>query len=150
MGVATEVTGLTDRQIRHLHQRGLVLPTIGAPSGKGTVARYAFYDLMVLGVLARLRMTADGSRAPGRAINEMEKLRAGGWTQHLLVTGDWQSFWLEQDRGELLGRLDHDALLVTVDLGRLDAQLRTNLERFGIGAPADPQRQAPPDAVAAA
>lgn len=136
MAVATQVSGLTAWQIRHLSDSGLLRPELGVPSGKGSRARYSFYDLIMLRVAQLLGSEQDRL---ARALAELEKLRPGGWTQKLMVTTDWQSYFLYDDVDAARADRGAQALMVVIDLGLIDAQLRLGLGEFGLGAPPDPK-----------
>lgn len=136
IGVASELTGLTQRQIRHLAAGGVIKPSIRPPKGRGSVARYSYFDLLRLKVVERLR--AAGDVAPERlrlAMAELGKVRDGGWDGCLLHTADWETFDLARSAAELDGRMGTGPLWVLVALGPIDRELRDGLARMSLGAP---------------
>lgn len=139
IGVASSVTGLSVKQVRTLAAKNIVLPSLGGPSGPGSMVRYSFFDLLCLRVVERLRAGGDISFGQlTRAASELEKLRGGGWSQRCLVTYDCSVFELYPEPLPPQAVAEAGELLVVVRLLLVDRQLRQGLGAYQLGAPADP------------
>jgi hypothetical protein len=136
IGVASELSGMTARQIRLLGEAGVVRPSLRTPKGRGDSARFSFFDVLRLRVITRLRASGDVPAERLRlAMGELAKVRDGGWEGKLLHTSDWESFALVDDPGRLAAGLGSSALTVVVSLSAVDAELGVELRRLGLSSP---------------
>ena len=64
--VASAVTGATERELRYWDQRGVVTPSIGAASGRGSRRLYSFVDLVQA-------LTAKKLRSGGLSLQKLRR-----------------------------------------------------------------------------
>lgn len=137
IGVASQVTGLTARQIRLLVSGGVVAPSVHAPRVAGDGARFSYFDLMRLKVAAVLR--SGGEVAAARlapAMVELTKVRDGGWDGCLLYTTDWVTFSLTRDAAELAANVAASPVTVVVSLDAVHRELQAAMSDLAMAAPA--------------
>lgn len=136
IGVASELAGLSARQIRLLAEAGVVGPSLRTPKGRGDSARFSFFDVLRLRVVAHLRAAGDvASERLRPAMTEMAKVRDGSWAGKLLHTADWESFDLQDDAATLANAMSTRPLTVVVSLSAVEAELGAGLSRLGLSAP---------------
>ena len=130
-GEVSRLVGMSERQVRYLATKRLVLPSVKRPIGRGSGALYAFSDLMRLAVVHRLRATAGADLPLDRVQLALDALAKRAGTGHTLVM-DEHGCWLEQ--ASLNSTLESAQAVMAVSLDAVESNLRLQLNRAGLDA----------------
>jgi DNA-binding transcriptional MerR regulator len=119
---AARLTGSTPAQLRSWERLGLVVPGTDGPE------RYSFRDLVALRVVASL---LEAGLSLGRIRRALRYLvESGEDVAALSIVTDGESVWACRDDGQVLDALRHGQLALFVAVGRVAAEVETEVGAF--------------------
>jgi hypothetical protein len=131
----SSLSGLSHRQIRHLAERGLLVPSVRASSGRGSPTLYSREDLTKLCVLGRILALTGGELSRALAAAASEAIDTAETTRGKVLVVDDDGAWLAEDSElpRLIGGLPA-ALWVSLD--DVESRIERDLARPRMAAAA--------------
>jgi DNA-binding transcriptional MerR regulator len=140
---ARKIAGVSQRCLDYWDEKGIVRPSAKAASGKGTVRRYAFEDLLKLAVVKRLRTTGLSLQRIRKGLTQLKKrLEVNDVLADQLLVTDGRKLYRICKNREIEDVLANGQLVLSiVAVGQLHDEIKTRTLPFARADRANPRRR---------
>lgn len=127
---AASLAGLTERQLRRLVAEQVVVPSVSAGTGRGSVARFNFDDLRAMRVAWAVRQVCGAKAETWRIAKAVSVARGGAFTGLLMTDGE--KAWVSSKPVEKT----LETVALVIDLEQVSDQVEIAVERTSLAAEA--------------